>query len=642
MRPTARPNPAVVAVCCVVLSLVALAAASLVAMPVAADQTAASTTLSIHMSDRDGGPAARTFVSTTNRLFAVVTYADAANESYAVRLRDMVGIEVFNAAVRLSGTGKVSKPISVADFVAAYRGRVGTETDALDEGMGALANLCKNPPGSPQPTSTPAGPTPGAPTPTPDSFARWRGLMLDAVVSSKSTGAEFDRTLTALGAMPDVQANVLLKGDLGAGRTALAAMLAALDRAESALSPSAPRPGTPEPSPPVMPDPAAACAAVGEAALQRSAAATRTDAVMGAMPTDLSAWRIAPATALYSGTEFVRCQPYIIELVAPGSGGGEGTAAASSPWTIGQPGQPALMFPGPDQTDRSEVQQLGIHMPEGADSIYASTVTVPGVNHMATVSAFVTDAQCIPVDGVTITFGIDPSKKDVDPATEGSLSPREAVIRAGVVTTTLTAGITASLGSEVTSVVCVGTCLRPEPGKPRTQPTTGTRPFSVIGPVKTMVLMVPKKVVNRLLHERAEMSVRALDAFGRNVADGTEINLRIEPGSPGVLARDVRAAGSPTSQVDALGKSARLLTRSGFSYVPPGNDPGLTYSTQIFLMPSTDGDGEVELTATSDGITEHKLVTIVSKWPIYLPLTLGDSPINPRRPTAVPAITPRY
>ena len=112
-----------------------------------------------------------------------------------------------------------------------------------------------------------------------------------------------------------------------------------------------------------MPDPAGACQAVADAIPQAQTATTKCDSVLARIPADVATWRFPPASALYDDTRFVRCQPYIIELVSSGSGSGEGTAAASSPWVIGQPGEPALLFPGPEQTDRSELQQLGLHLP---------------------------------------------------------------------------------------------------------------------------------------------------------------------------------------------------------------------------------------------------------------------------------------
>jgi hypothetical protein len=91
-----------------------------------------------------------------------------------------------------------------------------------------------------------------------------------------------------------------------------------------------------------------------------------------------------------------------------------------------------------------------------------------------------------------------------------------------------------------------------------------------------------------------------------------------------------------------LGKSVRLFTHSGYGQVPAGNDPGMAYSPNLYLVAGSDGDGVANLIATSDGETTTTPVTIESRWMIYMPAasrgyTQPDATATPWRPRLTPS-----
>ncbi|MFN2114555.1 MAG: hypothetical protein ACK2T6_02500 [Anaerolineae bacterium] len=626
-----RPTPTVAIAAAIALALMSIGAAAIAAMP---SETVADspmvTALDVYMSDQAGGPVKRTFMSDTHRVYAVVQFEGAANERYDLRLRDLSGIEVFREPVTLSGDGAQSREIAIEDFIGSYEAGVTTQSQALSDVIGDLTNYCQNPPPqpSPWPPQPPTSPTPGAPTPTPDGFSRWRSMMLDAIESSGSISAELSRTLRATGSMPDVQDTAEIVGNLDLSLDKLATAVDKLDQAERAVNPPGVGPGTPTPDPPVAPNPAEACGYVAEAATLVDESLAASAAAIAAIPDDTSTWRIPMTSARYVDGSFSSCLQYGTDLVVPE----HETSADSTSWTVGVPGEPALIFPGPELVDKSNLGQIAVSPRE----MYAASVQVPDVVRQAKVTAFVTDAQCNALSAVTMTLAVDPIEA-------GTVLPEHLVVSEGLGVATLNAGeVTSGGSSDVTALVCADEAC--------SEPVVGSGSFSVIGPPHYLTFNVNKTTINPVRGEVANLSVRAIDRNGRNVADGSAITVSIAAGDPGVLARDVSSPTNPAMEPELLGKTVRTVTRSGFSNVPPGDDPGLIYSPDLFLMKGTDGEGYVELNAVaaSGAAAEPQLVLIKSELQVYLPLALKGYDIlatppfvDPENPPITPTPTPR-
>jgi len=128
-------------------ALTSVAAVALAAVPGEQARLAspADFEVSIHMTDRADGMPMRTFVSNTSRITAVVQYMDATNVSYQLRLRDLLGLEVYNESVRLNGDGQLARVIRTGDFLSSYEAREAEEREALGENVAALQSLCNNP-----------------------------------------------------------------------------------------------------------------------------------------------------------------------------------------------------------------------------------------------------------------------------------------------------------------------------------------------------------------------------------------------------------------------------------------------------------------------------------------------------------------
>ena len=352
------------------------------------------------------------------------------------------------------------------------------------------------------------------------------------------------------------------------------------------------------------------------------------NAAVAAFPEDTSEWRMPPTSARYDEGQFSSCVQYSTELVQ------DSFIAATTPWTVGDAGLPALIFPAPDLVDRSSLGQLRLRLPQGAQAMFAQTVDVAGVNRQAEIGAFVTDAMCNPVDGVTMTL-------TVDEAVNGLVEPGVADVREGVATALLTAGITPTLNSAVTGLVCVGPCVRPD-GKPA-PPITGRARFSVVGPPHRLAFHVNPNQINALKDERASISVEVKDFYNRKVADGTMIHVAIAPGDPGMLARLVTPVGSRQSEIQQLGKEVDLTTRNAFTNVPPGDDPGLTYGSDLYLVASNDGMGPVELNANWGTVTaKPEVVNIVSRRLIFLPIIMKAYDVLATPPYSTTPVAPAH
>jgi hypothetical protein len=615
-----RLTPALLAATVLSLTFVGLTLAARVTQTEAATHAAdQSGDLELFMSNSETGPRMHSFTSDTPRVYAIVAYSGAKNERYRVRVRDLGGIEVKTKDTpALSGDGRHAVEIVPGDFLASYQRRIGEAMAKLPGDVTANRANCA-------PARVPPVPNPWPPRNPDPEFEKWMRDTKNSVVSTQATTVDLTRTLQAMLMMPDVAGMQSLSSSLALGRDKLAAADKLLSAVPRTLEPS--RPEQPRP-----PDPAGGCALILAAMDQLDLGIDAVNAAMAAMPTDTSGWHFGPTSARFDGAEFIGCLQYEVDVLEIKNNQPSANAAASTQWTLGSPGEPALIFPKPDQVDGRRAGALSISLPANAEAMYAQSVKAPGINHKATVSAFVTDAKCIPVNGATVTFA-------VDPATGGTLTPSSVPVVDGIAEAEMVSGNDAARG-KVNAVLCVGDCAS---GK-QVKASAG---FNVIGPAKQISFKInPPKQLNRFATREdqriALISVFAKDAFGQDVADGTTVTVQIESG-PGTLAynREKIVNGRPSGEIDpvTLGKRADLVIEDGVSKIV-GTDPGYVYH-DLYLTPGNEPNGKLTLVAEADGTRETMAYEITSKTFIYLPSTtrnynirvqMTTSPTPTRRP----------
>lgn len=615
-----RLTPALLAATLLSLTFVGLTLAAHVTQPESATQAVDQTgDLDLYMSNSETGPHMHSFTSDTPFVYAIVAYTGAKNERYRVRVRDLAGIEVKTQDTPvLSGDGSHPVKIAAGDFVASYKRRIGEAMAKLPGDVTTNRANCDA-------ARVPPVPSPWPPRNPDPEFEKWMRDTKNAVVSTQATTVDLTRTLQAMLMLPDVATMPTLSSALSLGREKLAAADILLSAVPRTLEPS--RPEQPRP-----PNPAAGCALILSAMDQMQQGIDAVNAAMAAMPTDTTGWHFGPTSARFDGAEFIGCLQYEVDVLEIKNNQPAANAAASTQWTLGSPGEPALIFPKPDQIDGRRAGALSISLPANAEAMYAQSVTAPGINHKATVSAFVTDAKCIPVNGVNITFA-------VDPATGGTLTPSSMPVVDGLAQAEMVSGNDAARG-KVNAVLCVGDCAS---GK-QVKASAG---FNVIGPAKQISFKInPPNQLNRFATREdkrvALISVFAKDAFGQNVADGTAVTVKIESG-PGMLGynREKLVNGRPSGEIEpiTLGKRADLVIEDGISKIV-GTDPGYAYH-DLYLTPGNDPNGKLTLVAEADGSRETMAYEITSKTFIYLPSTtrnyniriqMTTSPTPTRRP----------
>lgn len=552
--------------------------------------------LDLFMSDSPNGSPQRNFMTSTHQVHAVVRYSDAPGLRYRLRARDLSGIVVKTKDLAVfNGAGQVSEPISAADFVAAYSAGMADQSALLREDIPKHQSQCN-------PSNIPPVPPVWPPQDPRDPFATWLKDTNALVESTRSTTAEMTRTLQAFLTMPEVGTVPALQTALEGARVDLAMADQKLKQVPSVMQPEGQRP-----------NPQAGCALITEAMGHLGQGLDDADQASASVPQDVSGWHLPPTSARYDMGVFVSCIQYEVDLLEIKNNRPADNATAMTQWTLGTPGEAALVFPKPNLVDAASSGMLNVSYTDGAEAMYAQTVTVPGVNRGARVSAFVTDAMCIPVDGIEMTFAVDPT-------TAGSLSQTAVQVSDGVAETDLSSGNIAARG-KVNGVACVGDC---DAGGSK---ITGSAGFDVIGPVDQLEIKVsPPNTLNphatRPDQRRAQISVFAWDALTRRVANGTPLSLRIDPG-PGVLAyeRERVINGRPSGQKEiiTLGKRADLVIDRGVSRMPPA-DPGYLYGN-LFLAAGDDGEGPLTLVAEAEGTVESIPYEIASRLLIYLPST---------------------
>ncbi len=601
----------------------------------------------IYMSAVTDGMRARNFVGATNQLHAVVEYENAAGEQFDVQLRDLSGIVVKRSRTApLRGDGKTSVAIVVQDFVDSYAAGLdslvhapassGVGSGGLDETIASTVFNCENRPDVPVPWP-PAVPTPnpGSPPPTqspPDPYTLWLKSTLTLVDSGRLTMAEITRTSQALLGLPDMQgAGAAAAADLAAANALYSQVSKQLARVPALLQP---------PDGAVQPDPDAGCALVTMASQQAQQASTRIDAALAALPDDVSNWTLPDTSARYDGQRFVACEQYSTELYLVVNNQPSDTPADSALWTLGDPGEPALIFAGPEQTDSTSIGTLALSYPDGATQIFARSVLVEGVNHSARVGAFVTDRNCRPVSGGRINFRMDPDGF-------GTLSSASEPIVDGIAQVTFMAGDDVPEQTNLPAPQRGRIQVLGQVGEGPSEVNAGTE-FNVTGPAATFRIIVSPKVINPLEGDRGGITVEVRDRNGNKVADGTQVMLRVKEGSRGQLAYEQRRGAGPWELVVA-GTEIELIARSGNTVLPVDPDPGVTRRQAVYLIPFG-GDGPVTLIAEADGATgdsdaleggqTRPTLFIQSYAEIYLPGVLKDAKSLPRPSPNQPHPTP--
>lgn len=549
--------------------------------------------LGLYMSATADGSLERSFISGTNGLHAVIEYQNGRGQKYFLRVKDLSGITVLRQETTpLSGAaGRWSTPVSITHFVNTYRDNLASGGTVLAQNLSEIKTKCQSIP--PVPAVWP----PSDPNPS-DDYSKWLKEVLDKLEGARSATLEMTRTAQAMASLPDVADDAALSGGIASARAALTSAETRLGQVKPKLQPETGRP-----------DPQAGCMIVDDAANQINTAAAALVGVVGALPADVSGWRLPTVSARYADDgAFLGCQQFNTDLIQIVNNQPADSPTKSIAWAVGDAGPAKLIFPSPEEADRASAGRLDIMYAGGAEAMYAQTVLVDGLNRDATVGAYVTDEKCIPVSGVQLAFAIDPPEA-------GSVSPQTLVISGGLATTQLSSGNIAAR-AKINAIVSAGGAE-----------LSGRGEFSVIGPAKTVEFKgLRRNELNRAALQskdrRLSLSVFATDANGATVADLTKIlvEIRNDPNDvarPGVLAYDVILPGGVRQTIE-LGKRAEMVTYKGFSTIWPCEVPNARCEN-LYLMAGTEADGRLDLIATVDGESTESRVTIVTKPQIFLP-----------------------
>ena len=405
------------------------------------------------MSDAPGGPVRLNFLPTTTTAYIVVRYTNASDTAYRIEVLDDSGGLVFQVPKTYDGSGTDSILLTGDDIFQAYQDRVGENgaemTGAIDDAQIELEK--------PDPSRTEA---------------------LSHVTRAKLAAAAMG---TAIGRIRNY--TIPPEAD-----THFQEALTHLDLADDEAD--------------------AAIAALNESPPDFEEALRHVQA-METHATDAVSQATSGLDLLDDGEErpFLAtrsCAPNTTKIVDVATE----SAADSESWSVGTPGPPANMFPGPKAMDPGKAGEIAA----SPSAIYASTVTVPGAVHTATILAMVTDADCIPVeDGTQVSF-------TTSDAALGTVSPATATTVNGVVTTTLAAGAQVDEGTVTVSATA---------GE-----ASGSVPVTLIGPPDSV--WVRTSYTNIAIGgQRVIVQAEVRDQNWHPVADGTEVTFSLEPSGLG-------------------------------------------------------------------------------------------------------------
>jgi hypothetical protein len=178
----------------------------------------------------------------------------------------------------------------------------------------------------------------------------------------------------------------------------------------------------------------------------------------------------------------------------------------------------------------------------------------------------------------------------------------------------------------------------------------------VIGPAdpsNIAFLMRQGRLINYATGDTLSFSVQDRDFYGRDVADGTVVELSVPASDPAVMAYHRRPVTqpdpgqpTPTPELVVVGKELTLSTRDGMSTLPESTDPGFRHTGPVLACT---GEGEVTLTTLVDGATANtndanglKTIYCRARYAVNLPVTFMkyDREATPRPPIPIETATP--
>lgn len=610
-------------------SLSSLSMAAPLGRPAPADQDGGDQgiQISVSMVQADGQTATRSYPSGTSSVQAKISYTGARNQKLAVRFVDFSGIVVKRQeTAALSGSGSELVPLGVADFVNAYKAEIERASALAAQNLISLQTRC---------ASVPAVPDPWPPRSPDNPYSLWLKDTLTQLETARTSTASVTRTSQAMITLVAGVNLPELSGQLTTARNRAVALDGVLLEMAQKFQPPQPQVGPGTPTPPVVkPMPAEGCALLAAAQDHGTAAATAWTAAKAAIPADVTGWPLPKSSAQVDDKgRFIGCLQYLTD-VSQVSGGSD-SASLSYPWGVGDPGEPALVFPGPGEADATGLGTLSVAYKGGASSMYAQSVKVEGLNREAMVSAYVTDASCLAVNSGSIAF-------KVDPAGAATVNPASVPLQNGFAEATLVSGNDAA-DAKVSLTVGSGNSQQ-----------TAQASFRVIGPAKLVEFKgARERVINRGAlrpdDRRYPVSVFVTDANGQRVADGTMIKFEIikDPGEivePGLLAYDRTNIQTNERETVELGKSVDLPTFNGSNARFYPCEPGFGCDG-IYLAAGKGPNGRFILKVTVDGVEKTEKFSVVNHPNIYMPVVFRQADIKstptPRITTEPPRPTPR-
>jgi hypothetical protein len=401
------------------------------------------------MSDAPDGPVRLNFLPATTTAYIVVRYTNTSETEYRIEVLDDSGGLVFQASRTYTGSDTDPIPLTGDDIFQAYQDRVEeNETTMVEAVADAQTELAK------------ANPS--------------RTLALSYVTSAKLAAAAMEVAIARIRSY-----DIPSEADTHF-QEALTHLDLVVEEADAAL------------------------AALNQSPPDFAEARSRVDAM-----DDHATQAVDHATegleALDDGggkpfLETRSCAPNTTKIVDVATG----SAADSESWSVGTPGQPFYMFPGPKAIDLGKAGEITA----SPSTIYASTVDAAGAVHSATIRAMVTDLNCIPVvDDTEVQFY---SSNEAS----GTVSPEAATTVNGVVTTTLTAGAQIDEGTVTVSATA--------------NSAFGWVPVTIIGPPDNV--WVRTSYTNIAIGgQEVTIQAEVWDENRNPVADGTEVTFSLEP-----------------------------------------------------------------------------------------------------------------
>lgn len=240
-----------------------------------------------------------------------------------------------------------------------------------------------------------------------------------------------------------------------------------------------------------------------------------------------SAKNAAGSGSGYAWPDSTGCHPYHTTVFL------NDEVADAVEWMVGNPGPPDH-FPSSDIVTNPK-------------SIYAMSVTVPGVAHTATIQAVLVDRDCRPVtDGTPVVFSLkDPTFGSLSPISTTTMTLDDG--RAGVITTTYTAPADIALGQHLAQVNFTSGNVQ------------ASAIVDVIGQPHTVSLQHGNNRYIRTGGVNVPIQATIKDINQSPVADGTQVTFRLDPPNRGSWS----GSGTDTITLPTTDGNASATLRSG-------------------------------------------------------------------------------